>query len=740
MPPALVRVAVIVPAFAAALLGAKVVNASPGLPLVAADSAGADSTRPAPIPAVTPVDSTRQLGAADTVVTRRLGVADTVTTLPPVRVDADREHPSDRSAATTVRMDRAKIARFQPATVSDVLLAAPGVDVSRTGPWASNVSMRGLSGERVLVLVDGVRLQTGRGHGAQTSLVSVDKLESVELLPGAGGAVYGSDALGGVVELNTHHNLLTQRSATFMLTARSATPGEENSAMGRLRYMSPAFGAEVAAGAGGLDALVTPDGRVPHSGYHEYDISGRASARLGASMLDFEHSQHEARDIQLPAFNSAAGSHAEFPLQGRDVNRLEWLMPVAGRRPEMRVLAVNQRFRTNFVETAADSQFFRGRYVALRTTRADDRITTTSNGVQPSLAVGGLRVNGEYRRETTYGPRYTDISVENTSGVQTSATREPGESMPHATRDVLAGGGFYGITWKHLRLESGLRYDWLHSRADSTPQSFTPELDVTDRRWSAEAGLSRAFGAVTPYGRVATGFRAPNLEERYFNDDIHGGLRLFGNPDLLPERTGTVEVGVRTGEMASGRLIATRVSVYRSRVEELITLKYLGQLYLVPRFQYTNVHNAVLDGVEVQVDGAVGVLRASANAAFPRGRDLATGATIPDIGAARATIDLRVPVARVLPLGTFAVRVRWTDGSAKDDVNLARAAFWTAATELSCVAWGTRIALAVKNVTNTRYREPLSFIPEPGRTVLLSMRREMALPWPRAAHDPGMHP
>jgi hemoglobin/transferrin/lactoferrin receptor protein len=729
----LLRLAVCVPAIvAAALFGAKVVHASPGLALVAADSAGADSTRPAATQVTSPappVDSTRHLG-----------VADTVTSLPPVHVDADRAPQTTRSSATTVRLDRGRIVRFQPATVSDALLAAPGVDVSRTGPWASQVSMRGLSGERVLVLVDGVRLETGRGHGAQTSLVSVDKLESVDLLPGSGGAAYGSDALGGVVELNTHHNLLTQRSTTFMLTARSATPGDETSAMGRLRYTSPGFGAELSAGAGGLSALVTPDGRVPNSSYHEYEISGRASARLGASWLDFERTQHEARDIQLPAFNNAAGSHAEFPLQGRDANRLEWLMPGAGRRPEMRVLAVNQQFRTNFVETTADSQFLRGRYVALKSTRADDRMTTTSNGVQPSITLGALRLNGEYRHESTHGPRYTDIIVENTSGAQTSATHEPGEAMPPATRDVLAGAGLYGVTWKHLRLESGLRYDWLHSRADSTPQSFTPKLDVTDRRWSAEGGLSRAFGPVTPYGRVATGFRAPNLEERYFNDEVHAGLRLFGNPDLQAERSRTVEVGVRTGEMAGGRLIATRLSAYRSRVDDLISLKYLGQLYLVPRFQYTNIEHAVLDGVEMQVDGAVGFLRASANAAFPRGRDLATGAAIPDLGAARATFDLRVPVARVLPYGAFAVRVRWTDASAKDDVNLARAAFWTASTELSCVAWGTRIALAVRNVTNTRYREPLSFIPEPGRTVLLSMRREMALPWPRANNNPGLRP
>ena len=192
----------------AALVGARVGKASPGLPPVAADSAGIDSTL-------------------------RLGVADTVTTLPPVRVDADRPPGTTREAATTVRFERSKLVRFQPSTTADALLSAPGLDVSRTGPWASQVSLRGLGGERVLVLVDGVRLQAGRGHGAQTSLVSVDRLESVELLPGAGGAVYGSDALGGVVELNTHRSLIGRPSSTLMLTGRSASPGEENSALAR---------------------------------------------------------------------------------------------------------------------------------------------------------------------------------------------------------------------------------------------------------------------------------------------------------------------------------------------------------------------------------------------------------------------------------------------------------------------------------------------------------------------------
>jgi hemoglobin/transferrin/lactoferrin receptor protein len=710
VPPLRIRLAaVLAPVLAATCLCVNSAPASPADTFVAPDSARA--------------------GHATTDTTRKLGMADTVTVLPAVHVDADRATASDRASATTVRIERANLVRFQPSTTADALLAAPGVDVSRTGPWASRVSLRGLSGERVLVLVDGVRLQSGRGHGAQTSLVSVDRLESVELSPGSGGAEFGSDALGGVVELNTHHNLLGERRGSLLVTGHSGGPGDERSGMARVRWMAPNLGAEISGGLGSLGALVTPDGRVPNSSYREDEYAARIQARLGGSTFDLERTSHAAHDIQLPAFSTDAGSHAEYPIQSRGATRLEWTLPGASRRPDLRLLGVSQHFRTGFVETVADSQFLRGRFVATKTSRADDLIDTWSNSIQPSLRLGGLRVYGEYRRESTRGPRATDITVLNAAGAQTSTARTTGESIPPARRDVLAGGVSEAVTWNRLRFETGARYDWLRSRADSTPVSFTPTLDVTDRRWSFEGGLSRPFGAFTPYGRVASGFRAPNLEERYFNDDVHGGLRLFGNPDLRAERSQTVEMGVRAAEMAGGRLVSARLSAYRSYVADLITLRYLGQLYLVPRFQYTNVHKAQLDGIEFEAQTRLGAVQVAANAAFPRGRDLATGGAISDLGAARATFDVRVPVARLLPYGALAVRARWTDASAKDDLTLARPSFWTSSVELSCVLWGTRTALAVKNLTNTRYREPLSFIAEPGRSVTLSLRRELDLPW-----------
>jgi hemoglobin/transferrin/lactoferrin receptor protein len=685
-------------------------------------TSAADDAHPAnPLPAVAAPDSAA----------RPLGMQDTVTVLKPIVVEGQRSTMPDRSSATTVRMDRGRVNRFLPSTAADVLVAAPGVDVISTGPWASRVSMRGLSGERVLVMVDGVRLQSGRGHGAQTSLVSVDKLEGVDIQPGSSSAQYGSDALGGMVGLNTHRSLIAERARTTMaISTRASAPGDQVDESARLRYVGPHVGAELFGSLSKLGSLTTPDGTVPNSGYHDQEVTGRLAARLGSGVFDYEHTTHKGYDIGLPAFTSSAGAMAMYPLQSRDADRFELSVPNAGRRPALGVLAVQQRFRTHYDETNVDSQFVRNRYVAQRTVLAQDRITTWSRSVQPTVAFGAARLFGEWRQENTSGPRATNTTVRSAAGAVTSSIDEASESVPPARRDVWAGGASASVTRMKFRLESSLRYDWLHSQADSTIYSFTPVLDVTDEHPSGEVGLSRPVGEWTPYARLSTGFRAPNLEERYFNSSVHGGMRVFGNPELLAERSATTELGVRSGEALGGHLRSLRVSAYRSEVHDMITLKYLGQLYLVPRFQYTNIKRARLEGLEAEADMRMGRVQALLAAGFPSGTDIETGKPIDDVGAARATLDLRTAAPRFIPMGLLTVRARWTDATVGDADVMSRPSFWTFAAEASGSWSNVRLTLAVKNLTNERYREPLSFLDEPGRTVSLAARWEGALGLP----------
>jgi outer membrane receptor protein involved in Fe transport len=651
-------------------------------------------------------------------------VRDTVTVLPPVDVEAERRRIEGRETAATVRLDRAGLSRFVPGHTTDALLAVPGVDLVRTGPWASRISLRGMSSERVLLLVDGVRVNSVRGHGAQAALISPERLEAVELMPGATSAQFGSDAMGGVINLVTHRNLLgPEPRLGLSVMARGAEPGRSWKQTGRLRWISPRLGLEATGGIGGTDALVTREGRIENSGDRTDDYALRGMARLGRVTADYEHARESAHDVGLPAFNNAAGATGLYPLQRRTLNRLELSMPGGGWVPEARLLAAHQRFFTQFDETTVDSSFVRGRFVATRTTRQLDLVENPGWTLRPEATFRGwgtLRLSGEFRREETAGPRSETVTVRNAAGEVTSTAHASSESVPPAFRNVWAGSVSGSKRVAGFLFETGARYDRQRSRADSTENSPTSTLDVTDRRFSAEGGVSRRLGALEPFAHVASGFRAPTLQERYYND----GLRLFGNPDLRAERSVSYEAGLRFADLWNGRVRSARVSAYRSEVDDLITFQYIGQLYLIPRFQYVNVDRARLEGVELAGRLRLGAFDVDLNAAAPRGVDRRTGGKLLDAGAARVTVDVATSIHPLLPLGRAAFRWRWNDAVSGVDSDFLRPAFQTGALELSTVVNETRAVFAVRNLWNADYREPLSFIDEPARTYTIALRRD----------------
>ena len=90
-------------------------------------------------------------------------------------------------------------------TTPEILARVPGLKVRQYGGLGqlSTVMIRGSSAEQVLVLVDGVRLNTGQGGGVDISSIPVDTIERIEVIRGGGTAIYGHDAIGGVVNIVT---------------------------------------------------------------------------------------------------------------------------------------------------------------------------------------------------------------------------------------------------------------------------------------------------------------------------------------------------------------------------------------------------------------------------------------------------------------------------------------------------------------------------------------------------------
>ena len=134
---------------------------------------------------------------------------DQALTLPDVVISANRQVQArnDSSAANTV-FTRNDIDRLQPTSLTDLLSRVPGVQIAPTGGRGSlpGVYIRGTKSAQSLVLVDGQRIANTTSGDSGLQYLNVDQIERVEVLRGSRSVIYGSDAIGGVIQVFTRRN------------------------------------------------------------------------------------------------------------------------------------------------------------------------------------------------------------------------------------------------------------------------------------------------------------------------------------------------------------------------------------------------------------------------------------------------------------------------------------------------------------------------------------------------------
>ncbi|MBV4473863.1 TonB-dependent receptor domain-containing protein [Pseudomonas botevensis] len=126
--------------------------------------------------------------------------------LPDVVISANRqvEARNDSSAANTV-FTREDIDRLQPRSVTDLLQRVPGVQVAQAGGRGSlpGIYIRGTQSAQSLVLVDGQRIGNATSGDSNLQHLNIEQIERVEVLRGSRSVIYGSDAIGGVIQIFT---------------------------------------------------------------------------------------------------------------------------------------------------------------------------------------------------------------------------------------------------------------------------------------------------------------------------------------------------------------------------------------------------------------------------------------------------------------------------------------------------------------------------------------------------------
>jgi vitamin B12 transporter len=113
--------------------------------------------------------------------------------------------PQRQATAATTLFTRQDIERLQVRSVPELLSRVPGVSIVQNGGRGSltSVFMRGANSNQTLVLVDGVRLNAAASGLARLEFLSPEQIERVEVVRGPRSALYGADAIGGVIQIFT---------------------------------------------------------------------------------------------------------------------------------------------------------------------------------------------------------------------------------------------------------------------------------------------------------------------------------------------------------------------------------------------------------------------------------------------------------------------------------------------------------------------------------------------------------
>lgn len=462
------------------------------------------------------------------------------------------------------------IEKLQPEKMADLFKMIPGVEVDGEGPFRGIPVIRGLSSNRVLILVDGQRLNNARESttfaGIQPALVNLAEVERIEVLRGPASVQYGSDAIGGVVNIITRQpNLVGERfkiggAVSYEYGTASDSQRGQVLVQGAGKGMSFHLGASIqdvddytaADGAHEDDryAVYTlADDTVPNSGMRQTNFDGSFSILTGnRGVLKVNAEVVRTEDIGFPGFALDSGIEILFPKFDRDKLGASWASGPMAFFDDLTVSAWYQYVDKESIRNFAFPGFSQNSF-----TRSEiDSVGFNAQGIS---TVGINRL--------TYGLDFYQDDLHDTALTEFPAFPwiPPSDAVvvPDSTQRGI--GLYIGdriSATERLTVNIGLRGDSFRFDSDENDTRYDGEpLDTTDTALSGNLGVVYSLtDQVNLTGLIARGFRTPNIQERSFTGAAStGDTWILQNPNLSPETSWNYEAGFKVRyERASGGL------------------------------------------------------------------------------------------------------------------------------------------------------------------------------------------
>jgi outer membrane receptor protein involved in Fe transport len=552
--------------------------------------------------------------------------------LDPINVTATREEKGVFETAAPVSVvDTVAIREQKPKNASELIRDLPGIDINGVGANQERPTIRGQRGQRILLLEDGLRLNNARRQadfGELPAIVDITGVQRVEVVRGPASVLYGSDAIGGVV------NMLQNEAPSYGQGDRYRgnlsfswrdqgdqlwPSGEVYGRAGHIGYGASASYRNttdyLAPGGSFGDVSFDNDVNVNDSGVRDENYGVYLDYAFDENQkIAFKGDFYRAEDAGFGYVSNAdlgqpddAQIELSYPDQSVDRFTLGYQgiqldLPIADRIQVSGSYMDNERtFAQNI---GIFDPFGPGTAIRIQNSNYTDLEGFGVRGEASKLLFGKhlLTYGGDYYHDDSFNRDFSRTQLEfgPPEFVPPQVSEDSTPNVPNATYER---GGVFAQVDLQLGQRAALIVGGRYQSDKATPKptdgfGALPESSKNDQFVGAANLLVEALPSLHLVGNVGTGFRSPNLIELFFDGATpEGGGYQVSNPNLDPETSLNFDLGIKYRRAN----VAFEGFYFQNEIEDGIRIAQIPDSVVgpFPAFQNVNVEKIRVKGVEL---------------------------------------------------------------------------------------------------------------------------------------------
>lgn len=529
-----------------------------------------------------------------------------------IQVDGDRLK-TEKPDTVSVNISADSIANTMSTDIADVLRHEPGVTITRDERFGiGSINIRGLDGNRVKLLVDGVELADSYGPTSTylqsgRNSVDTDALQAMEIVKG-GDVSAGSGAFGGVVRFNTkqpqdylningddsYFSLAANYRSDSERFSETATVANRSGAVESLLVYTRRDGKERENHGGGDDIMGLARGKVNPGDNSSNNLLGKVIWQLDGSRVGVTGEYFQGKS-EIDLFSQST----ETTTDRSDDELTRYRLGVFQDITQATALYDTLHWQLDYQKTKTTN----GTHLdSALSQRFVDRFYD-QKGWQGSVKL--VKQLGDHL--LSYGGNYQYQEFENLNQDTTDNVTATERFSPPA--DGNKWGVYLADHWQltdNFALLPAVRYDRYHY-STSSDQYIDDWGDSRDDKLTGQLGFDwHLSDHLSMFGRYGSGFRAPAMTELYYyyeHSVSFGGMNMSyiirPNPDLVPESSTFAEAGLRWASDIVSAELTVYDNHYRNFIESQVSLGSSPQ-YMLGQFTSLNLDKVEIKGAEVR--------------------------------------------------------------------------------------------------------------------------------------------